>query len=133
MMSLNILVLFSSSHEKWALRKIKKLFLGVVVASLGRRLGTLQAAVCRCGRNLESASPFFFFFFSSLSLPFCGSYIITMRTVSCTKNEKLFHKFIIRLHDKCVDVILQNNNYTCIFTRLPQTYPSIGDGAFSRS
>ena len=66
MMSLNILVLFSSSHEKWALRKIKKLFLGVVVASLGRRLGTLQAAVCRCGRNLESASPFFFFF-SSLS------------------------------------------------------------------
>ena len=60
------------AREKWALRKIKKLFLGVVVASplalAARRLGTLQAAVCRCGRNLESASPFFFFSSLSLSL-----------------------------------------------------------------
>ena len=103
-MSLNILVLFSSSHEKWALRKIKKLFLGVVVASLGRRLGTLQAAVCRCGSSLESA------LLLSSPLPFCGSSIITMRTMFWTREEKIFLKFIIELHDRSVESVFHNNN-----------------------
>ena len=68
----------SPSREKWAIRKIKKLFLGVVVARLGRRAAAsglsqpLFAVAVRTWKvPLSSSLP-----------PFCGSYIITMRATS---------------------------------------------------